>query len=103
MSSEQRRTNLLGQVHGARAGRLVDAFHMVTPGLYLKLLPPFFERGTCGREPPHTPGNLYEPQEPSAQVGGGWERRRRLPKRLAAAGTVVAVPLGILLLTRRSE
>jgi NAD(P)-dependent dehydrogenase (short-subunit alcohol dehydrogenase family) len=85
-----------------RAGRLVAAFHMVAPGLYLRLLPRFFERGTFGTRPrPPSPGNLYDPSEPYAQVDGGWERRRRLPSRLAAAGAVLALPVAGLLVSRR--
>jgi hypothetical protein len=72
------------EVTFGRAGRIVEAFHMVAPALYLKLLPPFFERGTFGAEPrPPSPGNLYDPSEPYARVDGGWEHRRRLPRRLA--------------------
>jgi NAD(P)-dependent dehydrogenase (short-subunit alcohol dehydrogenase family) len=90
------------EVTFGRAGRLVGVFHMVAPGLYLKLLPPFFERGTFGAKPrPPSPGNLYNPSEPYAQVDGGWERRRRLPRRLAAAGAVLALPVAGLLLSRR--
>jgi NAD(P)-dependent dehydrogenase (short-subunit alcohol dehydrogenase family) len=90
------------EVTFGRAGRLVEAFHMLAPGLYLKLLPPFFERGTFGTEPrPPSPGNLYDPSEPYAQVDGGWERRRRLPTRLAAACAVLVLPLAGLGLSRR--
>ena len=90
------------EVTFGRAGRLVGVFHMVAPDLYLKLLPPFFERGTFGAKPrPPSPGNLYNPSEPYAQVDGGWERRRRLPRRLAAAGAVLALPVAGLLLSRR--
>jgi short-subunit dehydrogenase len=90
------------EVTFGRAGRLVAVFHMVAPGLYLKLLPRFFERGTFGAKPrPPSPGNLYNPSEPYAQVDGGWERRRRLPRRLAAAGAVLALPVAGLLLSRR--
>jgi hypothetical protein len=89
------------EVTFGRAGRLVEAFHMVAPGLYLNLLPPFFERGTFGDKPrPRSPGTLYDPSEPYAQVDGGWERRRRLPKRIAAAGAVLTLPLAGLLLSR---
>jgi NAD(P)-dependent dehydrogenase (short-subunit alcohol dehydrogenase family) len=90
------------EVTFGRAGRLIETFHTLAPGLYLKLLPSFFERGTFGTESrPPSPGNLYHPSAPYADVDGGWERRRRLPKRLAAAGAVLAVPLAGFLLRRR--
>jgi short-subunit dehydrogenase len=90
------------EVTFGRAGRLVEAVHLVAPALYLKLLPPFFERGTFGGESrPPSHGNLYSPSEPYAQVEGGWEHRRRLPRRLAAAGAVLALPVAGLLVRRQ--
>ena len=60
------------EVTFGRAGRFVEAFHTAAPALYVKLLPPFFERGTFGAEPrPPSPGNLYRTSEPYAQVDGG--------------------------------
>jgi NAD(P)-dependent dehydrogenase (short-subunit alcohol dehydrogenase family) len=149
------RTNLLGQVHGARAalrqfraqgrgvlinmgsvwGRVsspqVSAYvaskHAVRafseclrqelrndPGIEVAtMLPqaadtPIFRhagnytgRQVCPMPRPPSPGNLYDPSEPYAQVDGGWERRRRLPRRLAAAGAVLALPVAGLLVSRR--
>jgi NAD(P)-dependent dehydrogenase (short-subunit alcohol dehydrogenase family) len=90
------------EVTFGRAGRLVATFHMVAPGLYHRLLPRFFERATFATKPrPPSPGNLYKPSEPYAQVDGGWDRRRRLPRRLAAAGAVLALPLAGLFVSRR--
>jgi short-subunit dehydrogenase len=68
--------NPKAEVTFGRAGRLVEMFHLLLPSLYSRLLPRFFERGSFGKEArPHSPGNLFEPTEPSGQVSGGWKDR----------------------------
>jgi hypothetical protein len=77
-----------------RSGQFVSALQLVAPGLYESLLPRFFEWGTFGRgRREQSPGNLFRPSEPFARVDGGWERRRRLPKRLAIGISLAALPL----------
>jgi hypothetical protein len=89
------------EVTFGRSGQLVEAVHVLTPGLYDRFLPRFFEWGTFGREPrPDTPGHLFEPTEPFGRIDGGWDRRRRLPKQLAAGVSLVVIPIAAGLVAR---
>jgi short-subunit dehydrogenase len=66
------------EVTYSRAGKLIELAHTLAPGLYERILPPVFERGSYGAGAASaTSGGLLEPSSAPPAVEGGWRGARK--------------------------
>lgn len=85
----------LQEVNYGRAGRVLEAFYVLAPGLYRRLAHRAFVRGTLGEAGIEaSSGNVLASAEPHL-IEGGWRRRRRGTLRrafgAAAAGSLAGL------------